>query len=74
MTTERRSEFAMAIVVEVGMIMATTRDTSYSMRFLRRHKVRDEVVVRVLAHEGARRDGTARVPNAVPYSKNIGHW
>lgn len=36
MTTERQSDFAMAIVVEVGMIMATTRDTNYSMRFLRR--------------------------------------
>lgn len=69
MNTERRSNFTMAVVVEVGMIMATTRDTSYSRRFLHRHKVHADVVARVLSQGGARRDGTARAPDATPYSK-----
>ena len=74
MTTERRSDFAMAIVVEVGMIMATTRDTSYSMRFLRRHKVHDEVIARVLAHEGARREGTIRANDTPPVIRETRSW
>lgn len=69
MSIERRSNFAMAVIVEIGIIMATTRDCHYSMRFLYRHSVSDDIITRVLAHDGACRDGSARAPDATPYSK-----
>lgn len=55
MYINKRIDHATADIVEVGLAMQGTREAGYAQRFLRKLRVNDTVISRVLSASGYRR-------------------